>query len=164
MPVSTSGVMFGIAWSSGPFGFPARKRLLSVAIVSVRGVWHSPQWPTARTRYSPRGTPAVGAFGGGASRGAKAASQAGRNTDSNIGISFLGCFALVTGDVVLRNATIARRSSSAIPLNTGYGCTGSNRSPFGRRPRRIAVMICSSVQPPMPVWRSGVMFDENTVP
>src|SRR5207244_1379725 len=84
-PVSGSGVMFGIAWSSGPFGLPPRNRLLSVAIVIVRGVWHSPQWATARTRYSPRGTPAAGADGGGVSRGANAASQAGRNTDSKNG-------------------------------------------------------------------------------
>src|SRR5215468_5342741 len=38
------------------------------------------------------------------------------------------------------------------------------RSPLGRRPRRIAVMICSSVQAPIPVSRSGVMLLEYTVP
>src|SRR3989442_9914933 len=54
-------------------------------MVMVRGVWHSPQWATARTRYSPLGTPAVGAAAGGVSRGANAASHAGRNTDSNSG-------------------------------------------------------------------------------
>ena len=102
----------------------------------------------------------VGAFGGGVSRGANAASQAGRKTDSNSGTSFLGSFCRVTGWVVLRNATIARKSSSAIPLKTGNGCTGNSRSPFGRRPRRMAVMIWSSVQPPIPVCLSGVMFDE----
>jgi hypothetical protein len=51
-----------------------------------------------------------------------------------------------------------------MPLKTGNGCTGSNRSPLGRRPLRIAVTICSSVHVPMPVWRSGVMFVEYTVP
>jgi len=51
-----------------------------------------------------------------------------------------------------------------MPLNTVNGCTGSKRSPFGRRPERIAVMICSSVQAPIPVWRSGVMLVEYTVP
>src|SRR5437762_1202394 len=45
--------MLGTSESSGPFGFPARNLELSVAMVMVRGVWHSPQWPTARTRYSP---------------------------------------------------------------------------------------------------------------
>src|SRR5258706_15784377 len=100
MPVSRSGVMFGIAWSSGPLFVPARKRLVSEAIVIVRGVWHSPQCPTAFTRYSPRPAPVVGAFGGGVSRGAKAASQAGRKTDSNSGTSFLGWFCLLTGLVV----------------------------------------------------------------
>src|SRR5436190_2079872 len=38
------------------------------------------------------------------------------------------------------------------------------RSPLGRRPSRIAVMICSSVQPPIPVVLSGVMFVAYTVP
>ena len=131
----------------------------------VRGVWHSPQWATARTRYSPLGTPAVGAAAGGVSRGANAASQAGRNTDSNSGtVMRLGCLARLTGVTVRRNATRAFRSSAAIPLKTGYGCTGSSLSPFGRRPRRVAVMICSSVHPPIPVSRSGVMLLEYTVP
>ena len=83
--------MFGTSESSGPLGFPPRKRELSVAIVMVRGVWHSPQWPTARTRYSPRATPEVGTAAGGVSRGAKAESQAGRTTLSNIGtVIFFG--------------------------------------------------------------------------
>ena len=125
---------------------------MSLAIVIVRGVWHSPQWPTAFTRYSPRAGPTVGAFGGGVSRGAKAASQAGRKTDSNSGTAiFLGWLALFTGGVVLRKATTPCRSSSAMPLKTGNGCTGSSRSPLGRRPLRIAVMICSSVHAPIPV-------------
>src|SRR5882724_7187784 len=103
--------MLGTSESSGPLGLPARNRLLSVAIVMVRGVWHSPQWPTARTRYSPRATPVVGAFGGGVSRGANAASQAGRKTDSNSGTEiFFGWLGRVTAGVVLRKATIARRS------------------------------------------------------
>src|SRR5713101_3087604 len=38
------------------------------------------------------------------------------------------------------------------------------RSPLGRRPSRIAVMICASVQPPIPVVWSGVMFVAYTVP
>src|SRR2546430_11919772 len=98
MPVSGSGVMFGIAWSSGPFGFPPRNRLLSVAIVIVRGVWHSPQWATARTRYSPRGTPALGADAGGVSRGAHAANHAGRNPDSKGGtVTRFGWVARLTG-------------------------------------------------------------------
>src|SRR6266566_1002978 len=84
-PVWGSGVMFGTSDFSGPCGLPARKRELSVAYVIVRGVWHSPQCPTARTRYSPRAVPLVGAADGGVSRGANAASQAGKNTDSNIG-------------------------------------------------------------------------------
>jgi hypothetical protein len=103
----------------------------------------------------------VGAVGGGVSRGAKAASQAGRNTLSNSGmVIFFWVFGRLTAGRVRRNATRARRSSAAMPLNTGYGCTGISRSPFCRRPRRIAVMICSSVQPPIPVCRSGVMFEE----
>src|ERR1700754_4988578 len=79
--------MFGTAKPSGPlpFWFPARKRLLSTAIVMVRGVWHSPQWETAGVRYSPRATPDVAADLGGVSIAAKVASQAGRNTLSNIG-------------------------------------------------------------------------------
>jgi hypothetical protein len=79
--------MFGTAEPSGPFPFwlPARKRVLSTAIVMVRGVWHSPQWDTARARYSPRAAPEVAADLGGDSIAAKVASQAGRNTLSNIG-------------------------------------------------------------------------------
>ena len=138
---------------------------MSVAIVIVRGVWHSPQWATARTRYSPRGTPALGADAGGVSRGANAANHAGRNTDSKSGtVMRLGCFARFTGGTLLKNTTSALRSSAAIPLKTGYGCTGSSRSPLGRRPSRVAVMICSSVQAPIPVSRSGVMLLEYTVP
>jgi len=38
------------------------------------------------------------------------------------------------------------------------------RSPFGRRPARVAVMICSSVHLPMPAEGSGVILDEDTVP
>jgi hypothetical protein len=49
-------------------------------------------------------------------------------------------------------------------LNEPNGWTGRIRSPLGRRPSRVAVMICSSVHPPMPVSRSGVMFVEYTVP
>src|SRR2546422_685154 len=41
---------------------------------------------------------------------------------------------------------------------------GADQILAARRPRRIAVMICSSVQLPMPVSRSGVMLDEYTVP
>src|SRR5207342_2294187 len=97
---------------SGPLGDPPRKRELSLACVTPRGVWHSPQCPTARTRYSPRATPEVGAVGGGVSRGAKAASQAGRNTLSNRGmVIFFGVFGRLTGGRVRRNATRARRSS-----------------------------------------------------
>src|SRR5207249_11457466 len=70
----------------------------------------------------------------------------------------------VTGGTLLKNTTSALRSSAAIPLKTGYGCTGSSRSPLGRRPSRVAVMICSSVQPPIPVSRSGVMLLEYTLP
>jgi len=77
--------MFGTSESSGPLGLPAKKRELSVAIVIVRGVWHSPQWATARTRYSPRATPVDGTDVGGFSIGANAASHAGKNTLSNIG-------------------------------------------------------------------------------
>src|SRR5437879_6124527 len=113
--------MLGTSESSGPLGFPARNLELSVAMVMVRGVWHSPQWATARTRYSPRATPDVGADVGGVSLGANAASQAGRNTLSNIGtLIFFGW--------------------------------------LGRGAGRIAVMICSWVQPPRPVSRSGVML------
>src|SRR5262245_43552233 len=92
--------MFGTSEPSGPLplGLPARKRLLSSACVIPRGVWHSPQWPTARTRYSPRASPEVGAVAGGVSRGAKAASQAGRKTLSNIGPAIiLGVLARRTG-------------------------------------------------------------------
>jgi hypothetical protein len=51
-----------------------------------------------------------------------------------------------------------------MPLNDVNGCTGRSRSPLGRRPDRIPVMICSSVQPPIPVSRSGVMLAAYTVP
>src|SRR5688572_9993129 len=100
MPVSRSGVMFGTAEPSGPLplGFAARNRVLSTAIVMVRGVWHSPQCDTARVRYSPRAGPEVGADLGGASTAAKVASQAGRNTLSNRGtVIFLGGVARFTG-------------------------------------------------------------------
>ena len=110
--------MLGTGSPSGPFGDPPRNRELSVAWVTPRGVWHSPQCPTARTRYSPRARPEVGALAGGVSRGAKAASQAGRNTLSNSGMVFFGWFARFTGGRLRRYATTARRSSSAIPLNT----------------------------------------------
>src|SRR5215475_5967219 len=106
MPVDLSGVMLGAACPSGPvfFGLPARKRELSTAIVvSPRGVWHSPQWATARTRYSPRAAPVVGAAAGGVSRGEKAASHVGRNTDSKRGtVIFFAWFARGTGASVRR--------------------------------------------------------------
>src|SRR2546428_12956499 len=157
--------MFGMAWSSGPFGLPPRNRLLSVAIVIVRGVWHSPQWATARTRYSPRGTPAAGADGGGISRGANAASQAGRNTDSKSGtVIRLGWLARFTGGTGRGKTTRAFRSSAAIPWKTVYGWNARRRSPLGRRPSRVAVMICSSVHEPMPASRSDVMLLEQTGP
>src|SRR5204863_7020375 len=134
--------MLGTSESSGPFGFPARNLELSVAMVMPRGVWHSPQWPTARTRYSPRATPDVGAAGGGDSRGANAASHAGRKTDSKRGTTlFLGGFGRLAGGKLRRKATTARRSSPAMPLHTGYGWTGISRSPLGRRPSRRALMI-----------------------
>ena len=57
-------------------------------------------------------------MGGGVSRGAKAASQAGRNTLSNSGMVFFGLFGRLIAGRLRRNATTARRSSSAIPLNT----------------------------------------------
>jgi hypothetical protein len=67
-------------------------------MVIVRGVWHSPQWATARVRYSPRATPEVGAAAGGVSRAAKVASHAGGNTLSNIGtVIFLAGVARLTG-------------------------------------------------------------------
>src|SRR5207237_1430258 len=111
------------------------------------------------------GTPALGADAGGVSRGANAANHAGRNTDSKSGTAMrFGWFARFTGGTLLKNTTSALRSSAAIPLKTGYGCTGRSRSPLGRRPSRVAVMICSSVQAPMPVSRSGVMLLEYTVP
>src|SRR5262245_38708456 len=92
-------------------------------------------------------------------------SQAGRKILSNIGIEiFLGVLGRLTGGTVRRNATSAFRSSSAMPLYEGYGCTGTMRSPLGRLPSRMAVMICSSVQPPIPVLMSGVMLLEYTLP
>ncbi len=92
-------------------------------------------------------------------------SHAGRKTLSNIGmVIFFGVLGRLTGGTLRRNATSALRSSSAMPLNEVNGCTGRIRSPLGRRPRRIAVMICSSVQPPMPVFVSGVMLLAYTVP
>src|SRR6266851_9399897 len=107
--------MLDAAWPSGPvlFELPASRRELSTAIVMAeRGVWHSPQWPTARTRYSPRGRPATGAAGGGVSLAAKVASQTGRKKLSNIGTTiFFGVLARCTGGTVRRNATRAWRSS-----------------------------------------------------
>src|SRR5437773_11795223 len=104
--------MLGTSESSGPFGFPARNLELSVADVIVRGVWHSPQWPTARTRYSPRATPDFGAAGGGVSRGANAASHAGKNTLSNSGtVIRFGWFARLTAGSVRKYPTSARRAS-----------------------------------------------------
>jgi hypothetical protein len=87
-------------------------------MVIVRGVWHSPQWATARTRYSPRAVPEVGTVVGGVSRGAKAVSHAGRSTLSNIGSVFFGRFARFTAGTVRRKATTAFTSSSAMPLKT----------------------------------------------
>src|SRR5215831_10941510 len=106
-----------------------------------------------------------GAGAGGVSLEAKVMSQAGRNTLSNMGMVILfGGVGLFTGDTLRRNFTSAVRSSSAIPLNDVNGCTGRMRSPLGRRPKRTAVMICSSVQLPIPVFGSGVMLLEYTVP
>src|SRR5215471_10758641 len=130
-----------------------------------RGVWHSPQWPTARTRYSPRATPETGAADGGVSLEAKVMSHAGRNTLSNIGmVIFFAGVGLLAGGTLRRNFTSAARSSSAMPLNDVKGWTGRMRSPLGRRPRRMAVMICASVQLPIPAFGSGVMLLEYTVP
>ena len=158
----------GVACPSGPvfFGLPARKRELSTAMVMAdRGVWHSPQWATACTRYSPRTTPETGAAGGAVSLAAKAISHAGRNTLSNIGtVIFFGVLVRLTGGTVRRKATSAFKSSLAIPLKEMNGCTGTRRSPLGPLPSRIAVMICSSVQPPIPVLMSGVILAEYTVP
>src|SRR5262249_12821803 len=124
-----------------------------------------PQCPTARTRYSPRATPDTGAAGGGVSLAAKVMSQAGRNTLSNMGtVIFFGVFLRLTGGTERRKATRSLRSPSAMPLKDVNGGTGRRRSPLGRGPSRIAVMICSSVQPPIPVALSGVMFVEYTVP
>src|ERR1700730_793600 len=168
MPVALSGVMLAVACPSGPvfLELPARKRVLSTAmVIADRGVWHSPQCPTARTRYSPRAPPETGAAGGGVSLEAKVMSHAGRKTLSNIGmVIFFGVLGRFTGGTLRRHATSAWRSSSAMPLKDGNGCTGRIRSPLGRRPRRIAVTIWSSVQPPMPVFVSGVMLVEYTVP
>ncbi len=98
-------------------------------------------------------------MGGGVSRGAKAASQAGRNTLSKSGtVIRFGWFCRFTAGSVRKYAVTALRSSAAIPLKTVYGCTGRIRSPFGRRPARMAVMIWSSVHEPIPVSRSGVML------
>src|SRR5258708_23389943 len=36
------------------FRSPARKRLVFGPPRKLRGVWHSPQWPSACTRYAPR--------------------------------------------------------------------------------------------------------------
>jgi hypothetical protein len=92
-------------------------------------------------------------------------SHAGRNTLSNMGmLIFFGVFGRLAGGTLRRKATSALRSSWAIPLNEVNGCTGRIRSPLGRRPRRMAVTICSSVHPPMPVLASGVIFVEYTVP
>src|SRR5215813_12747434 len=105
-PVPLSGVRLAVACPSGPvfLELPARKRELSTAIVmDERGVWHSPQWPTARTRYSPRAVPEVGAAGGGVSFAANVISHAGRNTLSNIGIViFFGGVARLTGGTLRR--------------------------------------------------------------
>ena len=79
-------------------------------------------------------------------------------------VIFFGGVVRCTGGTVRRNDTRALRSSSAMPLNDVNGCTGRMRSPLGRRPDRMAVMICSSVQPPMPVERSGVILLAYTVP
>src|ERR1700675_529613 len=117
--------MLGVACPWGPvfFGLPARKRELSTAMVTAdRGVWHSPQWPTARTRYSPRATPAAGAAGGGVSVAANAMSQAGRNTLSNIGtVIFFVALGRLTGGTLRRKDTSVFRSSSAMPLKDGKG-------------------------------------------
>ena len=51
-----------------------------------------------------------------------------------------------------------------MPLNDVNWCTGRMRSPPGRRPSRMAARICSSVQAPIPVSRSGVMLVAYTVP
>src|SRR3981189_508490 len=99
------------------------RRVVSTAMVRAeRGVWHSPQCPTARTRYSPRGSPPVGAAGGGVSLAAKVISQAGRKTLSNMGtVIFFGVFLRFTGGTERRKATTALRSPSAMPLKDVKG-------------------------------------------
>src|SRR5882724_8928817 len=85
-------------------------------VMAERGVWHSPQCPTARTRYSPRATPDTGAAAGGVSLAAKVTSQAGRKTLSNIGtVIFFGVFLRLTGGTERRKATRALRSPPAQP-------------------------------------------------
>ncbi len=85
-------------------------------------MWHSPQCPTARTRYSPRATPDTGAAGGGVSLAAKVTSQAGRKTLSNMGtVIFFGVFLRLTGGTERRKATTALRSPSAMPLKDVKG-------------------------------------------
>jgi len=99
----------------------------------VRGVWHSPQWATARTRYSPRGTPAVGAVGGGVSCGAKAASQAGMVNNLNDGLAW-GLFPLFFARAGLDVGRIGVLAA-AYPAVWGVGqlVTGSLSDWLGRK-------------------------------
>ena len=61
-----------------------------------------------------------------------------------------------TGGSDRRYATIAFTSSSVMAAKSGHGIGGSTGAPSGRRPWRMAVMICSSVHEPRPVSSSGV--------
>src|SRR5262249_11786397 len=134
-------------------------------VKAERGVWHSPQWPTARTRYSPRATPETGAADGGVSLEAKVMSHAGRNTLSNIGmVIFFAGVGLRAGGTLRRNLTSAARSSSAMPLNDVRGWRGGRRPLLRRRPRRVALITGGPVHLPSPALGSGVMFLEYTVP
>ncbi len=50
IPVVTSDVMLGAFWPSGPPTLPENAMACFIAPSALRGVWHSPQWPTAWTR------------------------------------------------------------------------------------------------------------------
>ena len=95
-----SGVMFGTGSPSGPFGVPPRNRVLSVAMRHARAACGTRRSGPPRAPGTPRAPrPRSARVGGGVSRGAKAASQAGRNTLSNSG----------TRDLLRRVGAVHRR-------------------------------------------------------
>ena len=101
------------------------KRELSTAMVMAeRGVWHSPQCPTARTRYSPRATPETGAV-----TGRPAGTAAGNRISS--GMAGSG-----SSSAIPRSETFSAHAApyASKPAPTGGGNVGSVTPDSSARP------------------------------